>query len=103
MRKFTKSLLTLALLVLAVGGVNASVETVIKSFDYTTNPVKQDGVAYYQEGYPFYSQTGWWSATEATAPTLNAGALEITNASTDNYQLFINDWAKRKYNCNNKR
>lgn len=96
MRKFTKSLLTLALLVLAVGGVNASVETVIKSFDYTTNPVKQDGVAYYQEGYPFYSQTGWWSATEATAPTLNNGSLELGNNAANEYKLFILDWATVK-------
>ena len=51
MKKFTKSLLVLALLVLAVGGAKAGVQTVVKSFDYTTNPVKQDGADYYTTGY----------------------------------------------------
>lgn len=92
MRKFTKSLLTLALLMVSAVSANASVETVIKSIDYTTNPVAIDGVAYSNPDYPYYFDAGWISAS-ATAPTLNAGSLELTNATTDNYQAFINDWA----------
>ena len=96
MRKFTKSLLMLALLMASTVSANAGVETVIKSFDYTTNPLKQDGVTYYQEGYPFYSQAGWWSTTEATAPTLNNGSLKLVNAAANEYKLFILDWATVK-------
>ncbi len=86
----------LALLMASAVSANAGVETVIKSFDYTTNPLKQDGVAYYQEGYPFYSQAGWWSTTDATAPTLNNGSLELVNAAANEYKLFILDWATVK-------
>ena len=95
MKKFTKSLLVLALLVLAVGGAKAGVQTVVKSFDYTTNPVKQDGADYYTTGYPFYFDAGWISAS-STAPTLNAGSLELKNATTDSYQALILDWATVK-------
>jgi len=96
MRKFTKSLLTLALLVVGVGGAKAGVETVIKSIDYTTNPVTIDGAAHNSANYPFYSQEGWWDATDATAPTLNNGSLELVNAADKSYQLFIIDWATVK-------
>ena len=99
MRKFTKSLLTLALLVFAVGGAKAGVQTVIKTVDYTTNPVKVDGANYYQSGYPWYwmgdagDQPNCCGGT-ATAQLAN-GAFEINNtkAQTNNWdlQMFISD------------
>ena len=99
MRKFTKSLLTLALLVLAVGSAKAGVQTVVKSVDYTTDPVKVDGKAHYQAGYPWYwmgdsgDQPNCCSGT-ATAQLAN-GAFEINNTAvqTNNWdlQLFISD------------
>lgn len=98
MRKFTKSLLTLALLVLAMGEAKAGVETVIKSIDYTTNPVTTTsnvGNPWTAEGYPYYSDNSWWSAT-ATAPTLNNKSLQIVNDADNSYQLFIIDWATVK-------
>lgn len=92
-------MLTLALFIVGVGGAKAGVETVIKSIDYTTDPVtttNADGTPYTKRGYPYYSQDGWWSATEATAPTLKNNSLEIVNGADNSYQLFINDWATVK-------
>ena len=68
----------------------------IKSIDYTTNPVTIDGAAHNSANYPFYSQEGWWDATDATAPTLKNGSLELVNAADKSYQLFIIDWATVK-------
>ncbi|MBO4214933.1 MAG: hypothetical protein J5888_01195 [Bacteroidaceae bacterium] len=99
MRKITYLMLTLALFIVGVGGAKAGVETVIKSIDYTTDPVtttNADGTPYTKTGYPYYSQDGWWSATEATAPTLKNNSLEIVNDAENSYQLFINDWATVK-------
>ena len=99
MRKFTKSLLTLALLVFAVGGVNAGIQTIVKTVDYSTDPVKVDGANYYKSGYPWYwmgdnnDQPNCCGGT-ATAQLAN-GAFEINNskAQTNNWdlQLFIAD------------
>lgn len=99
MKKFTKSLLTLVLLVLAVGGAKAGVRTIVKTVNYTTNPVKVDGADHYQSGYPWYwmgdadNQPNCCGGT-ATAQ-LNNGAFEIKNTKeqTNNYdlQLFVAD------------
>ena len=99
MKKFTKSLLVLALLVLAVGGAKAGVRTIAKTVNYTTNPVKVDGADYYQSGYPWY-----WMGDAGDQPNccggtataqLNNGAFEIKNTKeqTNNYdlQLFVAD------------
>ena len=84
--------MTLALLCVT-GVANAGEQKVIKSVDYSSNPVLIDGEPFEKEGYPFYRM----SDCNGTASfEVEDGALLITNNSTEgnawDLQPFIIDW-----------
>ena len=85
MRKFTKSMLTLALLVLAVGSVNAA--------DKREKVYEKDWTA--ETSYPYY-RMGVPSSTPESSYDVTDGALVIVNNATGKgyweYQPFIADW-----------